>query len=213
MLHIRKIVTGNWHENCYLVKDNLNNAILIDPGNDAEAIIDYIESNKLELAGILNTHAHYDHIGAVEEIKRHFLIPFYLHSKDLKLLKSANLYGKIFDSQEVIKIPNIDYDLKTMSQFRLTSMNIEIIETPGHTEGGVCILIDQHLLFTGDTLFYNNIGRLDLPGGNRDSLMESLKKLAKLNEDIMIFPGHKEHGMTLKQVLLKNEKFREAISK
>ena len=210
MLKIEKVVTGKWLENCYIVSDSELNAVIIDPGEESKVIINYIETNHLNPRAIINTHAHYDHVGAVSDLKEKFNLDFYLHKKDFKILKYANLYRQVFDSDKIIVIPTVDIDLSENNKIALGNIIVQIIETPGHTPGGVCLLINNHL-FTGDTLFKNNIGRVDLHGGNKKELKESLKKLAKLPSDLILHPGHGELE-TLENILKDNKKFVEEIS-
>jgi hydroxyacylglutathione hydrolase len=187
---IKKIITGKWKENCFIIYNSAKDALVIDPGGKINEIVHFIEDNDLKILAILNTHAHYDHIGAVYELKETFSIPFYLHSKDQKLLKSANLYRMIFEGDKVIKIPKIDFYFDLINTpIHLGGFSIDILFTPGHTEGGVCIIIEDSV-FTGDTLFAGKIGRTDLPGGNHQTLMKSLKVFSQLPHEFNIFPGH-----------------------
>ena len=142
--------------------------------------------------GILNTHAHYDHIRAISKIKNEFSIPFFLHSKDKKLLNTANLYGKLFEESEIIRIPSVDYYFDQIKiQDYIDHFSITVFYTPGHTWGSICLQIED-CLFTGDTLLRGKIGRIDLPGGNGKALKESLKILSKFPKYISIYPGHGE---------------------
>ena len=100
MLNIKRFKTGNWQENCYIVQNSSNDGLIIDPGENYDEIAEYINENKINVLAIINTHAHYDHIGAVSILKDALEIPFYLHSKDSRLLKSANLYSALFDGQQ-----------------------------------------------------------------------------------------------------------------
>ena len=207
---IKKIVTGKWKENCYVISNPTKEALLIDPGNDKNIIEDYIIIKKLRVCAILNTHAHMDHIGAIEYFQNKYKVPFFIHSDDEKLLKSANLYVKIFDGSGSIKIPQIDFYFDKINLIELiTNFNVKIIHTPGHTLGSVCILIDDNL-FTGDTLFINEIGRTDLPGGNKKKLDNSLKLLAKMPKNIKIYPGHGTMS-SLEKILISNDQFKKAI--
>ena len=210
-LYIKRIITGKWKENCYIVRNSRKKAIIIDPGSDYNSINKIICNMKIELIAILNTHAHFDHIGCVSRLKDRYNMPFYLHSNDDKLLQSANLYISIFNGNGYIKVPKIDffYD-KTNISNNITDFNINIIHTPGHTYGSVCLLIED-VLFTGDTLFRGKIGRTDLPGGNKSLLNESLKKISKLPENLKIYPGHGCRS-TIRYELLKNEEFKEAVN-
>ena len=113
-----------------------------------------------------------------------------MHSADERLLKSANLYVKLFDGSGLIKIPSVDYYYDQSNvQDVIKRFSIEVIFTPGHTQGSVCLLIDG-CLFTGDTLLNEKIGRTDLPGGNEQVLKESLKIISKIPKQTNIYPGH-----------------------
>ena len=207
---IKRIVTGRWKENCYIISNSTGESILIDPGNNEDIIEDYILANELKLCAILNTHAHMDHIGAIEYFKNKYQIPFFIHSGDEKLLKNANLYVKIFDGSGSIKIPQIDFFFDRANPIDLiTTFHVKIIHTPGHTLGSVCILIND-ALFTGDTLFSTEIGRTDLPGGNKQKLKDSLRKIAKMPKNTIIYPGHGA-ALSLKEILMSNEQFKKAL--
>ena len=164
--------------------------MIIDPGSDAKRINEFIKVNNMNVCAILNTHAHYDHIGAITKLKDKFSTPFFLHSKDEKLLKTANLYKVLFDGSGFIKIPDVDYYFDKIDiQDYLASFSIKVIFTPGHTWGSVCLLIED-CLFTGDTIFKGKIGRVDLPGGDEQTLNKSLKIISKLPSLTNIYPGH-----------------------
>ena len=210
MIYIKKIITGKWKENCYIVSDLNKNALIIDPGSDEERIVSFIEGSKLNILAILNTHAHYDHIGAVKKLKDRFSVPFFLHSKDRKLLKSANLYIKIFDGDDPISISKVDYyfDQREMI-IQLGDFSIQVLFTPGHTKGSVCFQIED-CLFTGDTLLNGKIGRVDLPGGDEHTLKKSLKAISKITENIIVYPGHGESTI-LSSELKYNKSFIHAI--
>ena len=209
-INIEQIPNGKWKENCYIVSNYTNYALIIDPGSDEKKIIDFIENNNLTPIAIINTHAHYDHVGAIKKLKDKFSIPLFLHSEDEKLLKTANLYSVLFEGPGLIKIPEIEYyfdkiDIKDYIEGFL----IKIIYTPGHTCGSVCFLIENNL-FTGDTLLKGEIGRIDLPGGDESELNSSLKALAELPENINIYPGHGKPS-TIGHELKNNKNFIKAI--
>jgi len=210
VITIKQVITGKWKENCYIVYSSNKETLIIDPGNNASDIIQFVKENDLKILAILNTHAHYDHIGGIYELKETFSIAFYLHSEDQKLLKSANLYRVIFDGDHPVKIPQVDYyfdQIKTPVQ--LGGFTIGILFTPGHTKGGVCFCIED-IIFTGDTLFKDDIGRVDLPGGNKQTLAKSLKIISKLSQELKVFPGHGK-DTTIARELAKNKKFSEVL--
>ena len=205
-IKVKQIPNGKVLENCYVVSNLNNDAIIIDPGSDEENIIFFIKNNNLTVRAIINTHAHYDHIGGISKLKDEFSIPLFLHSKDEKLLKTANLYVSLFQDTGPVKIPTIDYYIDKIDiQDFVNSFSINILYTPGHTHGGVCILIED-CLFTGDTLLNGNIGRVDLPGGNIIALKKSLELISKLPVETIIYPGHGSPS-TIGRELIDNEKF------
>jgi hydroxyacylglutathione hydrolase len=187
---IRAFTTGKWRENCYVVGDEQGNAVVIDPGDDFETIVDYLVESGLRLLAILNTHGHYDHVGAVAPLRSAFGVPFYLHENDLKLLRHTNLYRKLFDGERPIVIPPVDRFCDER-QYPLTfgGLQFRILHTPGHTSGGVSFVSGSDV-FTGDTLFRGAVGRIDLPGGNERELRASLRKLSRLDPEMAIHPGH-----------------------
>ena len=165
----------------------------------------------MEVHAILNTHAHYDHIGAVEYLKSKYSIPFYLHSNDEKLLKSANLYIKIFDGTELIKIPEVDYYYDMIkNRIIISDFSIDVLFTPGHTIGSVCLIIEK-CIFTGDTLLDGKIGRTDLPGGDEKSLKNSLKLISKLPKNFTIYSGH-GRSTSIEKQLKYNKNFIEILN-
>ena len=209
-INIKQIANGKWKENCYVVSNLNSDALIIDPGDAEKSIVNYIKGKMLNVCAILNTHAHYDHVGAISKLKDEFSIPLFLHSKDEKLLKSANLYAKIFDGIGPIIIPTVDYYFDQIDiQDYLASFSIKVLFTPGHTWGSVCILIED-CLFTGDTLLNGKIGRIDLPGGDEQALRESLKTISKLPKHISIYPGHGTSS-TIGNELKYNKNFIQAL--
>lgn len=178
-------------QNCYIINDSELNSFIIDPGDNAVEIVEYIEKNRLKLKAIINTHGHYDHVGAVSELKRYFKIPFYLSKKDIIILKYANLFRNLFDRKKFIQIPIVDFDLTQLKQINFGNIKVFVLETPGHSPGSVCFRIDN-FLFTGDTLLKGKIGRTNMPRGDKTVLGNSLKILRLLPSEIEIYPGHGE---------------------
>ena len=189
-LIIQTITNGRWRENCYIAHNEHQEAIVIDPGGAANLITEYIEAMKLNTLAILNTHAHYDHLGAVAELQTTLGVPFFLHSKELRMLKRANLFRKIFDADDPISLPSVDYCIDQVeTPIHLGTLSIAVLSTPGHTEGSVCFQLDDRL-FPGDTLLKGRVGRVDLPGGDRSTLNNSLKRLSELPPQTKLYPGH-----------------------
>lgn len=186
--NLKKIETGKWKENCYLLCSG-NNCIIIDPGSDEDIIENCLITEQIIPLAILLTHGHYDHIGSVEYFRLKYNIPCYLNSEDLKLLKHANLYRLLFHGERNIDIPTNIIDIKELTSVKISDYDVTVHFTPGHTNGSVSFEIGDYL-FTGDTLLKDKTGRYDLPGGNLNKLTESLKKLSLLNPNLTICPGH-----------------------
>ena len=202
-ISVNRIVTGPFQENTFVVRSvDSRKALIIDPGDDENTIIDFIKSEKLKPIAILNTHAHLDHIGAVSKIQEIFEISFYLHKKEKMILdlyeESCEMFGL-----PVKKKPTVDEWITDHKNLTFKEFEVNIINTPGHTPGGLCYEISEHL-FVGDTLFRGSVGRTDLPGGNWDQLRQSLIHLIKtINHDKIIHSGHGD-DTKLKHELISN---------
>ncbi len=193
---IHKITTGPWRQNGYIVESTGRHALVIDPGAEAERFLDVISARKLTPLAILNTHAHYDHIGAVCALVEHFAgLPFYLHGADRSLLRQANLYRSLFGKGQPISLPSDFIDLADFSDSpgRFSDFQVECISTPGHTKGSVCFRLGDHL-FTGDTLLPNGAGRTDLPGGSLVQMQKSIQFILALPDHLTMYPGHGKIG-------------------
>ena len=162
----------------------------MDPGSNADEIANILDGRGWSPIAVINTHAHYDHIGAVADLIDCYGIPFYLHGDDSDLLRRANLYRMVFDSPESVRIPKISQDLKYVSGIlEVGPFRLQVMHTPGHTHGSVCFRLDDHL-FSGDTLMARGPGRTDLPGGDAEALSRSIDVLSGLDESTQVFGGH-----------------------
>lgn len=186
---VKRIPAGVYAANCYVLTDEESKeCAVIDPGGDSEDIISYLDSIGSKVKYILLTHGHMDHTGAVGQLKEKYEIPAYISSYDNELIINGELmFGPLrYKAESVVLIGKIDKN----KIFQLGNTEIKCIETPGHTPGGVCFLV-QDKLFTGDTLFLRSIGRTDLSGGNLDTLISSIKnKLLTLDGSTTVYPGH-----------------------
>lgn len=188
-VEVTPFVNGRWKQNCYIVSMGAD-AIVIDPGSQGDDLIQLIESKNWHIHGIVNTHGHFDHIGAVAPLQEKYNAPFYLHGADERMMQRANLFRMVFEAKDPVKIPTISKDIASLpQQFEAGPFKLSWIATPGHTEGSVCLLIED-LLFSGDTLMKNKIGRTDLPGGNREKLLVSVKSLMSLPGETVVYGGH-----------------------
>ncbi len=188
-MFLHKIPVGVLDVNCYIIGDDpTGKAAAIDPGGDADKIVSLLEANNLELSYIILTHGHGDHIGGVKELQEKTGAPLYIHRDDLSMIKDKRKNYSV-DMGMSIELTT-DHFVADGDKLSLGNLKLEIIHTPGHSRGGICIKVNQ-VLFTGDTLFSNSIGRTDLIGGNHEQLVQSIKeKLMILSDEITVFPGH-----------------------
>jgi hydroxyacylglutathione hydrolase len=189
-LGVESFVNGRWKQNCYIVSKSGGEALVIDPGSQADELIALIEQKQLRVLAVVNTHGHFDHVGAVAALKDRFGVPFYLHGADARMVERGNLFRMVFEARDPIPIPKIEHDIAELpDNFEVGPFRIAWIPTPGHTEGSVCLLMENYL-FSGDTLMRNSIGRSDLPGGNREKLLTSIRKLMSLPGELVVCGGH-----------------------
>ncbi|MBN2693729.1 MBL fold metallo-hydrolase [bacterium] len=179
------------YENCYLIYDNISKeAFVIDPGAKPTPIIDFLKEYNFSLKGILNTHGHFDHVLYNDYFKERYSIPIYASELEIDNFKNAQRYGSFFGMKlEPIQTPT--NWITSKDRFSLGEYQIDVIETPGHSEGSLCFYIaSENILFSGDTLFHEGIGRTDLPGGDFNSLKNSIHKLFELPDNTRVYSGH-----------------------
>ena len=189
-MKVEQITVGLFEMNCYIVSTDQNKeCFIIDPGDDAEKIISYIQEKQLVPQRILLTHGHIDHARKAHEVQNYFNIKLHIGEDDIPLLEAMNDQAKLFGLEKT-EIPIIDSFFKENRKFSLTDLNCTVTHTPGHSPGSYCILFDGHV-FVGDVLFLDSIGRSDLYGGNHEQLLESIRqKLMVLPDDTIVYPGH-----------------------
>lgn len=191
-MRVEKLVVGQLGTNCYLVWDEKSGkTIIIDPGDAADFIIRKTQDLKLFPILIIATHGHFDHVLAVTELKLAFKIPLLMHRADLFLLKRAPGTAKFFMGFEVDPSLPVDRFVKEGDIIWFGNEKLKILETPGHTPGGIS-LVGKGILFSGDTIFADGFGRTDFNYGSKKDLEKSIKKLFKLPGDTLVYPGHGE---------------------
>lgn len=177
--------------NCYVVGDEATKeAIVIDPGGDAEELAAELAALKLKITAIVATHAHFDHIVAAEHLRQQTGAPFYLHADDHVILDWFEESGLLFLGARLPPPPEVDTSPDEGDVLRAGSTELEVLHTPGHSPGSIS-LVAPEVVFAGDTLFNGSVGRTDLPGGDTDTLVRAIKnKLFPLGDDVTVYPGH-----------------------
>lgn len=186
---VEKIVVGPFASNCYIVGSESNKeGIIIDPGDEAKKILKKVSDLGLDIKLIALTHGHIDHTGALKEVKEATGAEVAVHVSDAKSLKNRVLaiaFGLFYPPP-----PPPDRLLNDGDSLDIGDICFEVLHTPGHTPGGICLL-GEGVVFSGDTLFNYSIGRSDLPGGNYSQLMNSIHtKLLVLPDSTIVYPGH-----------------------
>ncbi len=189
-MQVHRMAVGLMETNCYIIADEkTNEGAVIDPGADSSLILDKIETLGMKLQYILLTHTHYDHIGAVAQLKRVTGAKLAVSEEDAAGLTDGRWNLSAYGGSSV-EAAEADILLKDGDELRLSGQTIKVLSTPGHTKGGVCFLCGGEL-FSGDTLFAGSVGRSDFPGGSMDALVQSIKtKLMPLDDGVRVYPGH-----------------------
>lgn len=188
----KQIPLGPLQTNCYLViKENV--CIVIDPGEEGNKLTGIIDELNIKPQAVLLTHAHFDHIGAVDVIRDQYKIPVYVHEKEAKWLLEPSLNGsQFFISGNLVRLKPADHFFADEQIVTIGDFNFQLFETPGHSPGSVSFYFkEEGIVLAGDALFKGSIGRTDLPGGNREQLIRSIHdKLLPLPEETLVLPGH-----------------------
>jgi hydroxyacylglutathione hydrolase len=184
-------VVGVLQCNCYVVGDpETKKAIVIDPGDDADAIAEDIAAKGLTVTAIVATHAHFDHVLAAERLRALTGAPFHLHDDDRPLLDWLQESGRLFLGVELSAPPQVDTRVAEGDKLTAGAVELEVLHTPGHSPGSIS-LVAEEAVFSGDTLFAGSVGRTDLPGGDTDALVSAVRnKLFTLPEELPVYPGH-----------------------
>ena len=179
MLKTYTLPLGAYQTNCYIIHDETSKTCcIIDPGYDADFILNKLDSLGLTLEAILLTHGHFDHVGAVKELAAETECDVYIHPDDLSMPPMMTA-GPLYYTKTYAE----------GTQLKLAGLEIAVLHTPGHTPGSVCLLAENTIL-SGDTLFRGSCGRTDLPGGDWATILTSLRRLAALEGNFWVYSGH-----------------------
>lgn len=187
---LESLETGPLQVNCYIVGcETTRKAAVIDPGGDAERILALLQQLNLELEMVINTHGHFDHVGGNKRLLTETGVDLLLHEADLALLGMAEQHAGLYGLSTELS-PQPQRLLKGGEIIELGELRLKVLHTPGHTPGGICLFVEDQLI-VGDTLFAGSIGRTDLPGGDHQQLLESIRtQLLPLPDATVAHPGH-----------------------
>lgn len=186
---VKKFVVGPLESNCYLIADeHSKETLVVDPGDEPDRILDFVHKNSLHVKHIVCTHAHFDHVGALSEIKQATGASIVIHRDEDEIYRSTREQAVSWGF-ELDDLPEPDMLVSDGDILEIGSLKFMIIHTPGHSPGGIC-LSGEDILITGDTLFSGSVGRTDLHGGDIMQLKKSFKRIMSLSENITVLPGH-----------------------
>jgi glyoxylase-like metal-dependent hydrolase (beta-lactamase superfamily II) len=190
-MQINVLAVTAFAENVYIVSDETTkDALIVDPGGEAERILEAVEQLGVRVKYILDTHGHMDHVGGVLKVQEKTGAQYAIHENDVEISKRqpADYAFRLISDFETP--PDPDTVLKEGDEFTVGNIVVSVIETPGHTMGSVCFLAGG-ALFAGDTLFNGSVGRTDFPGSSWEAIVESIQsKLFDLEEEVVVLPGH-----------------------
>jgi glyoxylase-like metal-dependent hydrolase (beta-lactamase superfamily II) len=186
---IKNIVVGPLEVNCFVIADEgSKKAIVVDPGDEPDRIMDIIENNGFVVEYIICTHGHFDHVGAVSDLKKDTGARVLIHKDELEIYSSAKDMAA-FWGYDLDPLPDPDILAKDADVVTAGNLSFKVIHTPGHSPGGMC-LYGEGLVITGDTIFAGSVGRTDFYGGDIGLLKKSFKRLMELPENTRVLPGH-----------------------
>jgi hydroxyacylglutathione hydrolase len=189
MAKIHTLVVGRLQTNCYILESD-STALVIDPGDEPERILRFMNDIKVKPSQIIATHTHFDHVLGVDGIRATLDIPFLIHNDDLPMLESMQNRVHQFMGLTVPPPPRVDRFLKDGESLTVGHDTLKVLHTPGHSPGSIS-LAGRGYVFTGDALFNQSIGRTDLPGGDLQTLIRSITdRLFSLADYTVVYPGH-----------------------
>ena len=186
---IEMIPVGPLQGNTYIVGDEeTRQAVVIDPGDESDRILEVAKANNLKINEIICTHAHFDHVGAAGDIKKETGAKIIMHKEDLETYSLAKDQAAFWGFQ-VDDLPQPDGFVGEGDEIKVGSLSFKVMHTPGHSKGGIC-LYGEGIVITGDTIFKGSIGRTDFPGGSIEELKSSFRRIIELPDDTRVLSGH-----------------------
>jgi hydroxyacylglutathione hydrolase len=195
MLHVKSFVFNPFQENTYILYDETKECIIIDPGcyeaDEKQELVDFIEHHRLKVVLLLNTHCHIDHVLGNSFVKDKYAVRFLIHANDEMVLKAVKAYAPNYGFQLYQEAMPDDF-MKENDLISFGNQKLKVLFVPGHAPGHVAFYNEESkIVIGGDVLFLNSIGRTDLPGGNFNTLINSIhQKLFVLPDDVVVYPGH-----------------------
>lgn len=199
-MEIKTFVLGVMQTNCYIVSNDENHCMIIDPGAQGKKVAKYLEENELVLDAILLTHGHFDHIGAVDYLYDKYHCPIYIHHEDIEMLTNSRLNLSYLEKPFSLSAPVTP----ASEHMEISGFKICWFHLPGHCPGASMIYLeDENVIFSGDVLFNGSIGRFDFPNSSKYDTLTSIEKIKTFNFDATLYPGHGPSS-TLRSELLSN---------
>ena len=186
-MKIKTFVLGVMQTNCYIVSNDENHCMIIDPGAQGKKVAKYLEENELVLDAILLTHGHFDHIGAVDYLYDKYHCPIYIHHEDIEMLTNSRLNLSYLEKPFSLSAPVTP----ASEHMEISGFKICWFHLPGHCPGASMIYLeDENVIFSGDVLFNGSIGRFDFPNSSKYDTLTSIEKIKTFNFDATLYPAH-----------------------
>ncbi|MGK7391319.1 MAG: MBL fold metallo-hydrolase [Candidatus Cyclobacteriaceae bacterium M2_1C_046] len=195
MIHIKKFTFNPFMENTYLLYDKNGKGVVIDPGcyerYEKEELDTFVKENNITIKKLINTHCHIDHVFGNKYVKDRYKVPFLIHKADLETLRAVKAYAPAYGFQHFEELEPDEF-MKEGDTIKVGEIDLKVFFTPGHSPGHVVLVNEKEkICIGGDVLFQGSIGRTDLPGGDFDTLISSIReKLFTLDDDVVVYPGH-----------------------
>ncbi len=189
-MKVSSLILPNYQTNCFIIETEKKNAIIIDPGSNSDMILSHLKDNGLTLKTVLLTHGHYDHVAALFDLKKEYDVVVYASKFEEDFLTDEKIF--FLSRLPMCEFSPIDFvRLNDYDKVKLDELTLTFVHTPGHSKGSGVYLLED-MMFAGDTLFSLDCGRCDLHGGDYLTMLNSLTKLAELDGNYKVFPGHGE---------------------